>query len=168
MQIKNLSLELVKQYTNEICDSLDQIKLVEKHTLEQLLAEQKGERLLHAKWQHSLIALTESGEYIGVVIGYEREAEGNKQYPVNSIYLSDLAIARKYQGQGLGRKLLVYWLELNKKMGFVKLTGNLVFSLQTNSATWNQHVQKLYESFGFKKTVEKVYENRVDNVYFLS
>ncbi len=168
MQIKNLSLKLVKKYAKEICESLDQIKLVEKHTLEQLLAEQKGERLFHAKWSHSLIALTEDGEYVGVAIAYEREAEGNKQYPVNSIYFSDLAIDRKYQGQGLGKELLTHWLELNKQVGFTKLTGNLVFSLQTNSAFWNQPVQKLYESFGFRKTAEKVYENRVDNVYFLS
>lgn len=129
--------------------------------------ERKGERILHAKWNHSLIALDDEGNYAGVIIGYEREAEGNQQYPVNSIYLSDLAVAKKHQGKGWGKMLVGKWLELSEQRGFLKLTGKLAFSVQTNSAAWNAHVQRLYEGFGFRKVAEKNYDNRVDNVYSL-
>lgn len=161
-----LTKEVAVAYSNSICTALDGIPLVEPHTPEQILSETKGDRVLWHKWQHSLIALHES-IFAGVIIGYERESEGTAQYPRNSIYLSDFAIAVDYQQQGLGRLLVEEWLEHNWQVGFAQLTGNLCFSVQTNAAEWNRHVQKLYESFGFKRIAEKQYENRTDIVYWL-
>lgn len=161
-----LNENVVKQYSQDICLSLDQIPLVEKHTQEHLLMMQKGERKLHKKWEHSLIALCDD-EYAGIIVGYERESENNAQYPRNSIYLNDLAVNAKYQNKGLGRFLIDCWLKHNKSVGFLILRGALTFSVQTNAADWNEHVQKLYTSFGFHKIAEKIYENRVDNVYML-
>lgn len=166
-QIFLLTPVLAQKYMSEICRSLDQIPSVEKHNASLILSLKKGERNLWKKWEHSCIALTQDSRYVGVLIGYEREAEGNEQYPVPSLYLSDLAIDSEFQRKGLGKLLVKVWLEHNREVGFLQLKGELVFSVQTNSDISNAHVQKLYESFGFQKTSEKMYDNRKDNVYFL-
>lgn len=162
-----LTPELAQKYMSEICRSLDQIPSVEKHDAQLILSLKKGDRHLWKKWEHSCIALTRQGHYVGILIGYEREAEGNEQYPVPSIYLSDLAVDSQFQRKGLGKLLVKVWLEYNRTVGFLHLTGDIVFSVQTNSDISNAHVQKLYESFGFQKIAEKMYDNRKDNVYFL-
>jgi ribosomal protein S18 acetylase RimI-like enzyme len=131
-----------------------------------LLQEKKGERILHKKWEHSFILL-DGENFVGIIVGYERDAEGNNQYPYNTIYLNDLAVSAEYQKRGLGKFLVHRWLDENTRIGFLELEGELRFSVQTNSASSNAHVQKLYESFGFKKIAEKVYDNRVDTVYLL-
>lgn len=164
--IQQLSPELVKKYEGPICDALNQIPEVEPHTPEYLLMEKKGDRELHEKWEHSLIML-DGDKFVGIAIGYEREAENNNEYPYPSIYMNDLAVAKDYQRMGLGNKLVQTWLDKNRKIGFLDLDGKIRFSTQTNSAKWNSHVQKIYESFGFRKTAEKKYDNRVDNVYTL-
>ncbi len=161
-----LTKQLAEKYAAPICSALDQIPQVDPHTPEQLLSESKGERVFHNKWDHSLIAFS-GNNFAGLIVGYEREQEGNEQYPFNSIYVSDFAVSKNYQKKGLGKFLIESWINYNKEKGFLKLQDTLKFSLQTNSADWNSHVQKLYESFGFKKIATKVYDNRVDNVYFL-
>lgn len=163
----NLSEQTAEVYEQQITDALDQIPFVEKHTLEAILATNKNDRQILAKWEHSLIALDEHGAFVGVVIGYERPSEDNELYSKPSIYMSDLAIAKDHQKQGLGKWLISSWLDHNKQIGFRELEGDLQFSTQTNSAVWNVHVQKLYESFGFKKRATKTYPNRIDIVYEL-
>lgn len=59
-------------------------------------------------------------------------------------------------------------MRFNNKIGYKELKGAVHFSVQTNKEDWNKHVQKLYEFAGFKKIAEKQYENRTDNVYFLT
>ncbi len=162
-----LTAKIAEKYVSEICDALNQIPLVDPHTSDQILATSKPERTFHAKWEHSLIALDQNKEFAGVLMSYEREAEGNEQYPDNSIYLSDFAIASKHQKKGLGKFMIQSWLKRSSEIGFTKLKGPLHFSIQTNNADWNQHVQKLYETFGFKKIATKIYGNREDNVYRL-
>ncbi len=160
-----LSEKLAEKYAKDIILSLDQIPLTDTHTAEKILSEKKGERVLYAKWEHSVIALDNKSNFAGVIIGYERVSEGNEQYPSNSIYLNDLAVSTQYQKRGLGKFLVQEWIAFNKQVGFKKLHGDLRFSVQTNKAEWNNHVQKLYEAVGFKKIAEKKYDNRTDNVY---
>ncbi len=163
--IHKLDTNLIAKHSQQICTSLNQIPLVEPHTKKYLLQLEKPGRKLHHKFDHSLIALS-GNNYAGVIIGYERESEGNEQYPRNSIYLSDFAVSQDFQKQGLGSYLIQCWLEHNTAIGFLEFTGDLAFSVQTNSAAWNTHVQNMYESFGFRKTAVKEYENRVDSVFF--
>ncbi len=165
--VYQLTPELAAQYSAEICTALDQIPMVDTHTKEKLLAATKGDRVLYGKWQHSLIALDQSNNFGGLIVGYERKSEGNHQYPQNTMYLNDFAVAAEHQKKGLGKFLVQAWLEFNSEKGLSELGGELHFSVQTNGAEWNSHVQKLYESFGFKKIAEKEYDNRTDNIYAL-
>ena len=165
-ELRQLTKELVEHYQVDICKALDQIPLVDPHTLDDLLMKKKGDRILYKKWDHSFILL-DGDKFVGIVVGYERDAEDNEQYPFNSIYMNDLAVSSDYQKKGLGRFLVGEWLKMNTEIGFLELGGDLQFSVQTNSAEFNLHVQKLYESFGFRKIAEKQYDNRTDNVYFM-
>src|SRR3989304_9117829 len=131
-----LTKDLANKYSAAICTALALIPSVEPRTPEQLLAENKGERALHKKWEHSLIALKED-QFAGVIIGYERESENTDQYPHHSIYVSDFAVAAQYQRKGLGTFLVKNWLDYNQQKGFLELNGDLRFSIQTNSADWN-------------------------------
>ncbi|MFA5051991.1 MAG: GNAT family N-acetyltransferase [Patescibacteria group bacterium] len=138
----------------------DSIPLV-NYTEKKILAESKLSRIFHGKWEHSLVVFDQD-KPIAVIIGYEREKENNDQYPQNSIYISELAVDENYQRQGLARELVKMFLDFNKS--FLHIDGDLQFSIQTNSADWNQHVINLYKSFGFKQIAAKKYDNRTDVV----
>lgn len=167
IKIYKLSSQAAEHYISEIIEALDSIPKVDKHTQDDVLLEYNSKRRMHQKWNHSFIALTDSGEFAGVVIGYEREKEENNQYPENCIYLSELAVAEAFQKKGLGKFLLTTWLSENRKIGFINLSGQLRFCVQTNKEAWNAHVQKLYESVRFSKLSEKSYGNRTDTIYIL-
>jgi ribosomal protein S18 acetylase RimI-like enzyme len=166
-KIYPLTRALADKYALPIISSLNQIPLTDTHSKEKLLSDIKGERKLYAKWDHSLIALTEANIFAGVIIGYERKKEQNSLYDKNCIYLNDFAVSSDFQKKGLGKALTNTWIEDTQNKGFMKLDGKLRLAVQTNKAKWNSHVQRLYESSGFKKIGEKGYENRTDNVYFL-
>lgn len=143
---------------------IDTISMVE-YTPKMILAERKdeGNRIYHKKWDHSLV-LMHGDEPVGVIIGYERAGENSEQYPANSIYISELAVAEAQRGKGLAKKLLAEFLKRCQETGFLTLSGPLAFSIQTNSADFNNHVVRLYQSFGFKQRATKIYDNRVDVV----
>jgi ribosomal protein S18 acetylase RimI-like enzyme len=129
-----------------------------------LLATSKPDgRVMHAKWQHTYGVFSQ-GALVGFVMGYEREAEANSNYPVNSLYISELAIDPAYRGLGYARRLLRRQFQDVLSDGFHVLEGPVVFSLQTNSAEWNESVRQLYHSFGFQDVGEKQYPNRRDVV----
>lgn len=166
-KVYQLTKNLAEKYLEDIISALDLIPEVDPHTPEDVLSENSRGRILHAKWDHSLIVLTTDGAFAGLLIGYERESEENEQYPSHSIYISGLAVSKNFQGKGLGKFILQTWINQCKEERFIELDGKLRLSVQTNKESWNIHVQKLYESFGFKKISEKQYGNRSDNVYSL-
>lgn len=163
-QVSALTRDFAHQHAEELAQLASQIPQVE-YTPADIIAESKdeGKRVFHGKWEHSFV-LMDAGKPIGLVIGYERDGEGNDQYPQNTIYVSELAVHPDYQKQGIARKLLDTFFAHNIQTGMLHLSGELNFSIQTNSADWNQHVIKLYQSFGFVKRSTKTYDNRVDIV----
>ena len=166
-KIHQLTRTLAEKYLEDIISALDLIPEVDPHTPEDVLSENSRGRILHSKWDHSLIALTTDNTFAGIIIGYERESEKNEQYPSHSIYISGFAVSKNFQEKGLGKFMLQTWIDQCREKGFVELSGELRLAVQTNKEGWNRHVQKLYESFGFKKIAEKQYGNRIDNVYSL-
>ena len=152
-----------QKYIEIITQLVQQIPLVE-YTEEEILSERKGERVLYGKWDYSLIAF-DNDQPIALLMAYERAAEQNQQYPENSIYISELAVSEKYQRKGIAKGLLKIFFNLNRKQKLGYLPGEVSFSVQTNSAKWNDHVQKLYSSFGFNPRATKQYNNREDIVF---
>jgi GNAT superfamily N-acetyltransferase len=174
-----LCMSFVKQYVYFIffIVILNQIPLV-TYTEKELLEEVKEDRLYHSKWKYSLVVFDKdldknvagtddhdnSAVPIAVVLGYEREAEGNEQYPVDTICLSGLGVAAEYQRHGIGKKLVSLFLDRGNKLGFLHLSGKMNFTVQTDIAEGNKHVRELYESFGFTERATKEYDLRVDVV----
>lgn len=153
-----LKKDTALKYATDIARLVDQIPLVD-YSEKEVLAEAKGDRIFHGKWEHSLIVF-DGEKPIAVMMGYERKAEKNDQYPENSLYISELAVDENYQRQGIAKKLVELFLKYNQK--FNHLEGEIVYTIQTNSAGWNEHIQDLYKSFDFKQIAKKEYKNRTD------
>lgn len=160
--IEILTYELATIYAAELTDLANQIPGV-AYQEEDILAVQKGERQMLGKWLHSLVMIDED-KPIAMAMGYERASEANQQYPQNTLYVSELAVAKDYQRRGISRGLLTNFFRHNNKIGLQLLPGELNYSIQTNSAEGNRHVVALYESFGFKERAKKQYPNRQDVV----
>ncbi len=160
MNIIPLTKNFARLHEMEIDHILSQIKVPKAPSV---MAEEKDGRKLIGKWDHSLVML-DGEKVVGVLLAYERRSERNEQYPNNTLYISEFAVAKEYQKKGHGRKLFDRFLKYNEDLKLLHLDGRLSLSLQTNSAEWNSHVVKLYESFGFKKRSFKRYDDRVDLV----
>jgi ribosomal protein S18 acetylase RimI-like enzyme len=165
IKIVILDRKLAEQNIDRLVELEDLIPMVDGDPVE-LLAESKGDRIMYGKWDHSL-ALIDGEKIIGFLMGYERKSEGNEQYPINSIYINTIAIDQNYQGMGLGKKLMKFFIDRAISHGLKFLEGEVVFSVQTNSAEFNNKVKDFYKSFGFNKRATKQYDNRTDNVYQL-
>lgn len=157
-----LTRELAEEHAEDLASLASQIPQVE-YSSEDILAENKGGRELLNKWQHSLVVM-EGGKPIAFVMGYERRSERNPQYPEDTLYVSELAVAETHQRQGIALRLLRQFFEHNNEIGFQTIDGKLSYSIQTNSAERNSHVIDLYKSFGFKERAMKEYPNRIDVV----
>ncbi len=157
--VEQLTQELAAKYASELAQLADQIPGVH-YSADDILAETKGERQLVNKWEHSLVVF-EDKEPIAFVVAYERAAENNEQYPSDTIYISELAVKASHQRRGIATDLLKSFFEKNNS-SITHPDTPPNYSIQTNSAEWNQHVVELYESFGFKVRATKEYPNRTD------
>ena len=137
LAVYRLTQELAKEHATALAAIANQIPLID-YSAADILAEHKGDRIFHGKWEHSLLVLDENIP-VSFIMAYEREAERNEQYLKHSLYISELLVAEQYQRQGIGSALITKFLEINKS--FHHLEGTLLYSTQTNSAAWNQHVQ---------------------------
>lgn len=156
--VYQMTKEVADTYADQLIDLADTIPLV-NFTKEELLSESKKDRVFYSKWDHSLVVF-DNDTPIALIIGYERPKEDNDKYPENSIYISELAVDKNYRNQGIAKELISLFLK--RSNSFLYLDGRTVFAVQTNSAEWNKHVIKLYESFGFEQTNIKEYDNRTD------
>lgn len=158
-----LTKDLARKHADQLAQLADQIPLVDYSEAE-IMADGKPEREYHGKWKRSLIIL-DGDNVVGFIMGYERDGDGTDKYPQPSIYISELAVNPDYQNQGLGRHLVAQFIKHNTEIGMEQFPDTPTnFSIQTNSADFNSHVRKLYESFGFKTRAHKQYDNRKDVV----
>jgi len=156
-KVMSLSKEYAKVHISELVRLANLIPHVTYTELD-ILADQKQDRILHRKWDHSLVVVDDLHNPIGFIIGYEREAEHNEQYPENTLYIGEIVIDPKFQGQGIGKELLKLFITYNKQIGFLDLNGEFNFSVQTNSAPFNKKVQDLYLKQGFNIRAVKHYD----------
>jgi len=154
--ITPLTKKLANKYLDTLTTLIQQIPKT-NYSSKDVLAEEKNGTPLLGKWEHSFIAL-DAGKVCGVIVGYVRKAEQNELYPKDTLYINWLAVASAYQHQGIARRLIQRCLATK---------GTYSVCIQTNIAAWNARVQNLYTGIGFVKRAEKVYENRIDNIYEL-
>ena len=145
-------------YLDSILRLINSIPL-QTYNWEEVLAESRPDRRFFGKWDHSLIVF-DGTKPVAVLIAYERKAEVYPGYWENSIYISELAVDENCRRQGIARQMLKIFFQ--QSQSFLYLKGKPVYTIQTNSATWNEPVRRLYESFGYKTVATKDYSNRVD------
>lgn len=155
-----LDKETAEKYKNEI---LSLLQLIPKsdYKIYDIVREKKEERVFYGKWKHSLI-LFDKDKVIGVLIAYEREKEENNLYSENSFYINETAVHKDYQGYGIGKYLIGYFLENTKD--FICLSGEKIFKIQTEDSIENIKVINFYKSFGFSETGKKKYPEKYDLV----
>jgi ribosomal protein S18 acetylase RimI-like enzyme len=155
-----LTKEMAVRYQTILTELANLIPKVH-YTVQDILAESSAKRNFLEKWKHSLIVFAGKNP-VAFIMGYERRAEDHPGYRENSIYISELAVDSSYQGQGIAKSLLKVFFEYNPR--FFHLKGKIVYTVQTNAASWNQPVINLYQSFGFCRAGHRYYENRTDVV----
>ena len=160
IKIYTLNKKIYMEKGEKILDLLGTISN-SNYKLEDLFLEKKGERILYGKWEHSLILLKEN-EVVGILIGYERVKESEGLYLENCYYINEIAVSKKYKGQGLGKWLLEMFIERAKE--FKYLDGEIKVRIQTTNSIENEKVINLYESVGFKKVGIKKYPQKEDIV----
>jgi ribosomal protein S18 acetylase RimI-like enzyme len=161
--IQPISKEVVSLHLEDYVRLANLIPLV-TFTEEDLLAESKDGRVLHGKWNYVIGAFCEE-KMIGFINGYEREKEKTGPYQFNSLYMNMMAVDPEHRVKGLGKKLFSMFLQ--EFTHYQILEGEFIYTLQTNSESWNAHLADMYRSFGFKQIGIKEYDNRTDLVMML-
>ena len=157
-RVYQLDKQIASRYIKFILRLVNYIPMKE-YTREEILSESQTDRTFYGKWAHSLITFDDN-KPIAIIIAYEREAENHPCYRQNSIYISELAVDKNHRRQGIAREMLTIFFQQSTR--FIHLKGKPTYTIQTNSAAWNEPVQRLYESFGYKTIGVKEYSNRTD------
>ena len=162
-EYKGFSLYILDKETGELYkeEIVSLLNLIPKsnYKISDVIREKKGERILYGKWEHSLI-LFDKDKIVGVLIGYERKKENNNLYSENSFYINEISVHKDYQGYGLGKYLMTYFLENTKE--FIYLSGKRIFKIQTEDSSKNIKVENFYKSLGFYEAGRKEYPEKFD------
>ena len=143
------------QYIDQLTELANLIPSVD-YTPEMLMAGVKSDgRILRDKWLHSFVWLDDNAAS-GFVMGYRRTAETNDLYPVESLYMSELAVASSHRRRGIASRLVTAFL----RSGLASDVEH--FTLQTNSASWNAPVRDFYTRYGFITDGTKQYDDSCD------
>ncbi|MDB5175366.1 MAG: family N-acetyltransferase [Candidatus Saccharibacteria bacterium] len=160
------AVDLTRDYATEHAAELtllaNTIPLV-TYTEADILADCKPGRWLHAKWEHGLAVERESTP-IAFIAAHECTGFTPLGYPVNTIYISELAVHEDHRRRGIATALLQGFFAKNDCLGLQVLRGKTRYSVQTNAEGWNDPVISMYKSFGFSERTLKQYPNRCDVV----
>lgn len=118
---------------------------------EDILSENKNERFMYGKWEHSFIAF-EKDKVAGVLIAYERKGEKEGIYDKNSIYINEIAVSS--HGTGLGEHMLKTFV---RRAHYIYLGGEIIIRIQTEKSKRNEKVVQLYKKVGFCEVGIKSY-----------
>lgn len=155
-----LDKETAEKYSNEILYLLKNIPDSE-YNISHVTAENKGNRILYGKWEHSLIIFYKN-KPVGILIGYERKKEENSLYPENCFYINEISIDKDFQKYGLGSYLMKYFLNDVREYKYLK--GKRIFKVQTTDSIENIKVINFYKKFGFLVVGRKKYPFKYDLV----
>jgi ribosomal protein S18 acetylase RimI-like enzyme len=133
IELVKLTKALASAHAERIADLLNRIPLL-TYTTDDVLAEvsHRGKALV-GKWDQS-IAVIRSDEVVAVLIAHQKKADP-PWYPVDSCYLSEIAVDSSAEGLGLARLMTESWLRDTQHLA--------PHSLQTNSSESNAAVRHL-------------------------
>jgi ribosomal protein S18 acetylase RimI-like enzyme len=158
----DLTRDYASAHAAELTQLANTIPLV-TYTEADILADFKPGQWLHAKWEHGL-AVECADVPVAFIAAHERTDFTHLGYPVNTIYISELAVDEAHRRRGIATALLQEFFVKNDCLGLQVLRGKTRYSVQTNAESWNDPVISMYKSFGFSERTLKQYPNRCDVV----
>ena len=151
--IEQLDDLIVKNHCEEILRLVNIIPHIACNTADLL---SQGEDYYNNKWNYSYVIVNEKQEIIGIIVAYFRVADDKHIF--DSLYLHRLAIAPKYQNQGIGTQAINYFI--NK--AYEQIPWLLNISAQTNDTADNRKVINFYKNIGFKEMYNIYYPDKKD------
>lgn len=151
--IEQLDDLIVKNHCEEILGLVNIIPHISWDTAELM---SQDEDYYNNKWNYSYVIVNEKKEIIGIIVAYFRVAD--EKHIFDSLYLHRLAIASKYQNQGIGTQAINYFI--NK--AYEQIPWLLNISAQTNDTADNQKVINFYKNIGFKEMYNIYYPDKKD------
>ena len=151
--IEQLDDLIVKNHCEEILGLVNIIPHISWDTAELM---SQDEDYYNNKWNYSYVIVNEKKEIIGIIVAYFRVAD--EKHIFDSLYLHRLAIAPKYQNQGIGTQAINYFI--NK--AYEQIPWLLNISVQTNDTADNQKVINFYKNIGFKEMYNIYYPDKKD------
>ena len=151
--IEQLDDLIVKNHCEEILGLVNIIPHISWDTAELM---SQDEDYYNNKWNYSYVIVNEKKEIIGIIVAYFRVAD--EKHIFDSLYLHRLAIAPKYQNQGIGTQAINYFI--NK--AYEQIPWLLNISAQTNDTADNQKVINFYKNIGFKEMYNIYYPDKKD------
>lgn len=158
MRMKKLS----KDFALEKCDEILSIINIIPHLKDDSKTLFKERNPLYSKWIHSFCVINEKNVIIGILLAYYREKD--EIHPFDSLYIHRLAVRKQYQNQGIGKKMLNYFLYQNL---YLKKEFKLI-SIQTNKENNNQYVIDFYNKTGFRDVKLIEYSDKLDILMAIS
>ena len=151
--IEQLDDLIVENHCEEILGLVNIIPHISWDTAELM---SQDEDYYNNKWNYSYVIVNEKKEIIGIIVAYFRVAD--EKHIFDSLYLHRLAIAPKYQNQGIGTQAINYFI--NK--AYEQIPWLLNISAQTNDTADNQKVINFYKNIGFKEMYNIYYPDKKD------
>ena len=151
--IEQLDDLIVKNHCEEILGLVNIIPHIAWDTADLM---SQDEDYYNNKWNYSYVIVNEKKEIIGIIVAYFRVAD--EKHIFDSLYLHRLAIAPKYQNQGIGTQAINYFI--NK--AYEQIPWLLNISAQTNDTADNQKVINFYKNIGFKEMYNIYYPDKKD------
>ena len=123
-----------------------------------------GEKVFLAKWEHSIVAVDDAGNPIGLLLAYERPAdEEMKKVGRGSLYIHGFAVDPQWQRRGVGKIMMRQVAKNLIDNGFQKIDKDkdpvITVKLDKNTS----YLKEVYESFGFEYVDEKVTKYKEGN-----
>lgn len=151
--IEQLDDLIVKNHCEEILGLVNIIPHIAWDTADLM---SQDEDYYNNKWNYSYVIVNEKKEIIGIIVAYFRVAD--EKHIFDSLYLHRLAIAPKYQNQGIGTQAINYFI--NK--AYDQIPWLLNISAQTNDTADNRKVINFYKNIGFKEMYNIYYPDKKD------
>ena len=108
------------------------------------------------KKEIDIFIIEENENIIGeITVNYVNHELKNETIPNKRVYLEAFRVCKKYQGQGLGKKLINYCIDYLTNKGYTEFT----IGVEDN----NDIAKHIYFNLGFNQAIDKGHGNEFDS-----
>jgi inosine/xanthosine triphosphate pyrophosphatase family protein/GNAT superfamily N-acetyltransferase len=156
--VQRLTHAYVRRHTQALLAIHNQIPHLSWSQDELIADHDKHGTPYYGRWQMSLVAHCR-GEPVALLLAYVREPDDS--HPLESAYIHRLAVAERWQRQGIGSALV----RLATSWYFSQLPWLLTVATQTNDEMKNTGVIDFYRKLGFRSSYAVIYPHKRDVIF---